>query len=152
MSGRGGARNENRERPLPGQSDPEERELGLARRRRRILLALVVLAIGGALLWIHNGLPESVRDRGPALCAATFFGMIAGGSELLSRYRDEPLKALNSNAGILYVALNGAISAAAYGLLVRYGKHLFPGIADDELMLSVLAGFGAMAVLRSKLR
>jgi hypothetical protein len=79
------------------------------------------------------------------------FGALVGASEIVSRYRDEPYIALGSSAGRWYMMLNGAISAAAFGLLVHYQGQLFASLKQDLLMTSFVAGFGAMVVMRSKL-
>ncbi len=94
----------------------------------------------------------------PTVCAVTavyaglagLLGVIVGAAELTSRYRDEPQQALLSNAGLNYLLLNGTMSVAVYGLLTRYSQGIFPEISNDQLMTSIVAGFGAMAVLRSK--
>jgi hypothetical protein len=79
------------------------------------------------------------------------FGVTVGFSEIISRYRDEPLRATVNRFGLGYLALNGLLSAGAYGLLRRYSTGLLPGIADDPFLAAVIGGFGAMAVLRSNL-
>jgi hypothetical protein len=77
-------------------------------------------------------------------------GASAGASEIVSRYRDEPLRAVGKPWGITYLLLNGIVSLGAYGLLIRYPKQLPASIEGDHLMMAFTAGFGAMAVLRSK--
>jgi hypothetical protein len=77
-------------------------------------------------------------------------GVILGGSEILSRYRDQPVSALLSQAGLIYLLTNGIISAVVYGILVHYSADLIPQIAKDYLLGAIIAGFGAMAILRSK--
>jgi hypothetical protein len=83
--------------------------------------------------------------------ATFFFGSLVGFAEILSRYRDEPLLATLTNAGMSYLAINGIISAAAFVVLRRYPTQIFSGLKDDMLLTAVAAGFGAMAVFRSKL-
>lgn len=77
-------------------------------------------------------------------------GASVGTSEIVSRYRDEPTQALRSAPALTYLGLNALISVCAYGLLTHYSKTLFPALAKDPLMRSITAGFGAMALLRSK--
>ncbi len=79
------------------------------------------------------------------------FGGLAGLSEIISRYRDEPFRATGNRYGVGYLLLNGLISAAAYGLLLRYPTQILPRVAAEPLLAAFVAGFGAMAVLRSKL-
>jgi hypothetical protein len=78
-------------------------------------------------------------------------GGLAGVSEIVSRYRDEPMRATFNRYGISYLLLNGLASVAAYGLMIRYPTQIFAAVSDDRLMASIVAGFGAMALLRSKL-
>jgi hypothetical protein len=78
-------------------------------------------------------------------------GAFVGISEIISRYRDEPLRATLNSYGGAYVAVNGLISTLAFGLLIRYPTQLFPAVASDSLLTATVAGFGAMVVLRSKL-
>jgi hypothetical protein len=83
-----------------------------------------------------------------ALCFA--FGALLGISEIISRYRDEPLEATLNWYGAGYLALNGLMAIGAYALLVRYAEQLLPAVAGDLVLTSIVAGFGAMAILRSK--
>ena len=118
----------------------------------RIALLLLILAGAGTLIYlsVRNDVPPGMgRFDSYALLAAAF-GAIVGASELISRYRDEPGRALLSWAAGLYLLLNGVVSGLTYALLSRYRSALFPALADDPLMLSIVAGFGAMAILRSK--
>ena len=78
------------------------------------------------------------------------FGALVGLSEIISRYRDEPLHATVNRYGASYLVLNGLVSAVAYGFLLRYPTQILPIVAPDLLMAALVAGFGAMAVLRSK--
>jgi len=83
--------------------------------------------------------------------ASLLFGALVGFSEILSRYRDEPLQASITASGLAYLFLNGIISLAAFVLLRKYADNIFPGIKDDLLITAFVAGFGGMAVFRSKL-
>jgi hypothetical protein len=124
-------------------------------RRRTIVKTVLVfgsIAVAVALVVIGAiaDFPNGMHDQGAFAALAALLGAIVGASELTSRYRDEPLQALMSNAGLGYMLLNGSVSAATYGLLVHYAGSIFPGLAKDHLMASIVAGFGAMAILRSK--
>lgn len=83
--------------------------------------------------------------------ASFAFGALVGLSEIVSRYRDEPLRATADRYGTGYLVVNGLASAAAYGFLLRYPTQILPTVAGDPLMAALVAGFGAMALLRSKL-
>ncbi|HEX8136311.1 MAG TPA: hypothetical protein VF544_01850 [Pyrinomonadaceae bacterium] len=78
-------------------------------------------------------------------------GASVGASEILSRYRDEPFLAISSPPGRRYLAVNAGISMAAFYLLHYFGDRIFPGLASDPLLMSLVAGFGAMIVMRSKI-
>ena len=83
-------------------------------------------------------------------CGSALFGMSVGFSEILSRYRDEPILACTTNGGVSYLLLNGALSLAAFWLLCRY-PSIFPSLKGDLFLTSVAGGFGAVTVFRAKL-
>jgi len=64
-----------------------------------------------------------------------------------SRYRDEPLRAMASPFGLIYTVFNGYLSFLGLALILRYPAG-FPGIAGDELLMAIAAGFGATVVMR----
>jgi hypothetical protein len=119
----------------------------------------ISFGVRGLRLWVFvllasvaaYGLLLRRQQMDPYCWGAVLFGMLVGASEILSRYRDEPSAALLSLPGLVYLAINGVLSAAAFGLLVDYQDSLFPGLEDDPLLTSIVAGFGAMVVMRSKL-
>ena len=115
-----------------------------------VLGGLLIGTVTFLLLGIVFDLPEGMQHHGGFVCLAGAFGGIVGASELVSRYRDEPMRSLATVAGASYVFLNALVSGLTYGLLTRYADGLLPGLADDPLMTSIVAGFGAMALLRSK--
>ena len=86
----------------------------------------------------------------PYLSLSILLGLLTGAAEVVARYRDEPFAATFSLPGISYLALNGVFSGCAYVLLTRYKGGIFPALTDD-LMRSIVAGFGAMVIMRSKL-
>ena len=116
---------------------------------RPSLLGLLVVALV-MLLVVRTELLQALTLNWSYVVLAALLGAISGASELISRYRDEPVHAATSLAGVFYMALNALVSACAYGLLTQYSKAILPGLADDALMRSLVAGFGAMALLRSK--
>lgn len=109
--------------------------------------------------------------------AATFlFGALVGLSEVLSRYRDAPGRAALSAPGLLYIAFNGAVSLLAL-FFIREILPLWADPASDAASAAtatlpsggsggggpppvqrgvlardaLIAGLGAMAVLRSSI-
>lgn len=94
---------------------------------------------------------EILFQHGGWLLLSIAFGLLVGAAELLGRYRDEPQLAAASIPGVAYMMLNGLISGLAYGLLVYYQDKIFVGLRNDPLLTSIIAGFGSMFVMRSKL-
>lgn len=82
------------------------------------------------------------------------FGGLVGAGELVSRYRDAPLRALRTGPAVLYVAINVAAAAGALGLILAFGWDF--GIAASEAAQLrwtrvLVAGFASMALFRSSL-
>jgi len=79
------------------------------------------------------------------------FGGLVGLSEILTRYRDEPVRATLNLFGGTYLLFNAVISLAAFLFMRAYGNEIFPSVAKDYFLTALVAGFGAMVVMRSKL-
>jgi len=80
------------------------------------------------------------------LAPAAALGGLVGASELISRYKDDPVAALKAWSGILYVAINIAASMGALGL-IRANAWFGPSRWAQVLM----AGVSAMAFFRTSL-
>jgi len=80
-------------------------------------------------------------------------GAGVGASEILSRYRDAPARALANQFGVAYVLVNGIAAGAALGLLHVFDVRFGMDPASDRLrwVRVLAAGTAAMAVLRSSL-
>ena len=115
-----------------------------------LLFVLLIVVLTGVVVGHSNAHLPLSRTAGWAL-ATVFFGMLAGLSEILSRYRDEPVLACATSAGAAYLALNGVVSLAAFMVLRMYPEKIFPDLRNDLFLSSVVAGFGAMVIFRSKL-
>lgn len=94
-------------------------------------------------------LPESNRS----IIWAFAFGASVGLSEIVSRYRDEPLRAVGSPFGLIYVAVNGMLGVFALFLITRYPEKFgfTAGQPVPAFLSALLAGFGSMAVMRTRL-
>lgn len=116
------------------------------------LLALAIL-VGRKLFGLELVpiVQAFINEHQYYLVLAVIFGAMVGASEIISRYRDEPYRATFSPPGRIYMLLNGLISLAAYVLLVKYRASILPALGTDNLLTSVVAGFGAMMFMRSKL-
>jgi hypothetical protein len=87
------------------------------------------------------------------LTVAFLIGALVGMGELVGRYRDEPGRAVRSLPAFIYMAINGAASAAALGLSHLFGWTFGAVAGSDQARATqiVVAGFGAMAIFRSSL-
>ncbi len=115
-----------------------------------VITALLVMLGMGLVIGRSMGPLNPWRVAGWAL-ASLLFGALVSLSEILSRYRDEPILASTTAFGLWYLLLNGVISLAAFALLRRYSTGIFPALKDDLLLTAIVAGFGGMTVFRSKL-
>jgi len=115
---------------------------------------VLVIAIGFVMLgaWIGRQATPSHTHILLGWAFATFlFGALVGFSEILSRYRDEPLLAAFTGPGASYLAFNGTVSVFAFAVLLKYPNQIFPKLSGDLFLSAVAAGFGAMVIFRSKL-
>ena len=113
---------------------------------------VALLALVFALPWTQTHLeargwpPETFLWR--YLVVATIGGVV-GFAELVSRYRDEPWLVAGSPPGLTFIGANALAAVTALFLLENYRVAL--SAPEDGVTRTLLAGFGAMVVLRSKL-
>jgi hypothetical protein len=91
----------------------------------RIVLAIVIVGFAdwaGRRVW--NVGAWSIFSSSPYFWCSVLLGVLTGAAEVIARYRDEPFAAILSPPGLSYLAMNGAVSGAAYGLLSRYNAKL----------------------------
>jgi hypothetical protein len=138
------------------QDKPQDKPKDWTRRPRKWggwFLAFVVLLVPLVivpLLSRFSLLPTQLSMAWYASLAIVF-GELVGFSEITTRYRDEPLRAMFNRFGISYLLVNGFLSGCAFAVMRGYSDKIFPGVKDDPLLTATVAGFGAMIVLRSKL-
>lgn len=113
-------------------------------------LLVVVLTILFFTLIPEHLRPASNPGRVRAILGALLFGALVGMSEIASRYRDEPLKAVISPYGLIYEVLNGYISILALFLIFHFSDKFGP-VAQDNLLAAITAGFGASVVMRTRI-
>jgi hypothetical protein len=112
-----------------------------------------ILLFGGIGVVLYLGRLKGMLADPPAdFVAVAVVGGLVGISELVSRYRDEPTKALFTMPALLYVALNASAAILALGL----GSGLVtdpgePGLLGVNWSLVLGCGISAMAILRSAL-
>jgi hypothetical protein len=105
-----------------------------------------------ALPWMQHDLARLWPESGPFLrryLAAAVIGGLVGGAELVARYRDEPWQVIGSPPGLAFIALNAGAAFFALFLLEHFRHTL--AAPNDGFARVMIAGFGAMVVLRSKL-
>lgn len=106
---------------------------------------VIVLAAAGIVAW---------RVGYPLYFWPFALGMATAFAEIISKFGDEPIKALKTWHSLLYHVLNGGVAVfALYFLALATGTRPdFAGVDDMvELQYAVAAGVGAMLLLRSKL-
>lgn len=87
-----------------------------------------------------------------ALGLAFLCGAIVGVTEIASRYRDEQVKAITSPDGLVYILFNGAISTFALILIWYFRENpAFAFVKNNPLGAAIAAGFGATAIMRTRL-
>lgn len=92
-------------------------------------------------------------------CLVVFgLGAAAGTAELVSRYRDDPVRAISSGPAIFYVGINALGSLVALHLLAVFGDEAtFPKLSTLEpgtgtlVKAALLAGFSALLFFRTSL-
>lgn len=91
---------------------------------------------------------------GPYL-AVGLLGLLVGSSELVSRYRDEPLRAVATLAASMYVLINVIAAVAALYVIDAFGWRFGLDAGASPAVLRVTqvlsGGLGAMALFRSAL-
>jgi hypothetical protein len=85
-----------------------------------------------------------------ALMAAFIFGGLVGLAEIASRYRDEPLKAVGSPFGLVYLFLNGYFSLLAYLIIMKFPGP-FGDVPKNMFLAALVAGFGSSVVMRARI-
>lgn len=109
----------------------------------------LVAAATGIVFWLTVPIRLWKAASIEALILSALFGGFVGAVEVANRYRDEPFRATRSPFGFIYVIANAAVSLGA-ALLIYHYRGSFGSIANDPLAVSIAAGFGAAAVMRSK--
>lgn len=113
------------------------------------LLLVLAAALGIGVALGRAGPPFEARELYAWALVSIVCGMSVGLSEILTRYRDEPVLASTTIYGFSYLLLNGGVSLLAFLLLRRYPDKIFSPVKDDLLLTAVVAGFGAMVIMRS---
>lgn len=97
-----------------------------------VAVAFAIAAVSGGTLYFY----------------AFLLGMITAFAEIIGKFRDEPLKSLQTPQAILYHLLNGAISAFALKVyFLTFGEAT---TQMDQIKAVTTAGFGSMLLMRSK--
>jgi hypothetical protein len=114
------------------------------------LIVLILFLIGASATLIPRDIWFLYPNRIRAVVAAFFFGGLVGISEIASRYRDEPLKAVMSPYGLIYCLLNGYIAVLAFFLIIHF-PGTFGSLSKNDFLAALTAGFGSTIVMRSRI-
>src|SRR5215471_15345154 len=101
-------------------------------------LLLVLIAVIGAL-----------TTEWSSYFIVFLLGMITAFAEIISKFRDEPLKALEMPHALFYHLTNGVIAIFALQVLLLFGVSF--ATPQDRFKVVLCAGLGSMLVMRSKL-
>jgi hypothetical protein len=100
--------------------------------------------------WLTAERQELLADMVQYL-SVVLIGAFIGIGELVSRYKDDPYEAITNRHAVTYTLLNILASAIALLALktMNVGVTLGEGSASARVGYTLMAGFGAMAILRS---
>lgn len=87
-------------------------------------------------------------DHPLAFCVFVLGGL-AGLAEFIGKFKDEPIKAMRTIQAMTYLSFNGLIAVFAYALMIGYEVSIANML--DQIKVVVLAGFGSMLIMRSRL-
>lgn len=108
----------------------------------------VTLLVGAAFnLWL---LPLLDFAGPKATFLAATLGLLVGVVELVKRYRDEPVNAVLSPWGLIYLLVNALISLVALYLVYLF-PAVFGGLAQNKPLAALAAGAGAAAIMRTRI-
>lgn len=82
---------------------------------------------------------------------AALCGVAVACAEVVSRYKDDPVKAICCRWGAGYLFFNGLLPVAGFAILVAAGTASATTSDIDNLKYALYVGFGAMVIIRSKL-
>ena len=113
--------------------------------------------------WLSAVASSCMRILGELLpwIAVAGLGGLLGATEIIGRYRDEPLKCLITIPGIIYMVVNICASMSAYALAQVFGWKIDLGAAtghtagaqtpSEQWTMVLVTGLSAMALFRSSL-
>jgi len=118
----------------------------------RIVLITILLLLVAADLLAHLRVSDAACSwlTSPGLYAPTaLIGALVGFAELVSRYRDAPWRVAMMPPGLVFIGLNALAAALTLFLLNEFPAQLHA--PDHPVMKVIIAGTGAMVVVRTKL-
>jgi hypothetical protein len=99
--------------------------------------------------WLAFYISSKVTNHPLLFFGAFFLGTLTAFAEIIQKFSDEPMAALGTPQALIYHVLNGAISISALYLLLLYGVPIATQL--EKIQAVVVAGLGAMLIMRSKL-
>ena len=117
-----------------------------------VVFGLICLAPIYFLLIPSHYYKDNWANNARSLGLAFLCGALVGLTEIASRYRDEQVKAITSPDGMVYILFNGAISTFALILIWHFRDNpAFTFLKNNPLGAAIAAGFGATAIMRTRL-
>jgi len=84
-------------------------------------------------------------------CFTFLLGMATAFAEIISKFKDEPIKILKMPHALWYHLLNGAVAAFALKILVVFSGPERIANGQEQFKSVIAAGLGSMLIMRSKL-
>jgi hypothetical protein len=109
-------------------------------------IAFLVLLLGLSVCLLSAAPPPWRAGVLAFMCGAA-----VAAAEIVSRYRDEPLHAMFTPFGLVYLLFNGAIALGLLAVVLKYREQLSLPANLDPFWAAILAGFGSTALMRTRL-
>jgi len=103
--------------------------------------------LGIYVVWLQ---PLSLLAGDKTIGLSALLGATIGMIEVAKRYRDEPLKAVLSPWGMIYMIINALFGVVALYFIYHF-RNVFGALADNRLLAAFAAGVGAAGVLRTRI-
>jgi hypothetical protein len=111
---------------------------------------VAILVVGVACGVTTIGIQEHPAHYWPIVVSAVLGALLAI-SELVARYRDDPVAAIFSIPAMVYLTANAAAAAGAYYLILVFGWRFGVSGTGREVMQVLVAGLGSAALFRASL-
>jgi hypothetical protein len=114
----------------------------------KVVIFLALVFLGGLA---SHAMIANITAYPSRYALTALFGLLVGATELISRYRDDPMAPLTTIPGVIYIGTNAIASIGALWILQTQNVAPTFGGLPPELGQVLMAGFGTMLFFRSSL-